>query len=101
MGSKLFVGGLSWGTTDASLKDAFSVYGVVTEAVVKRDHESGRSRGFGFVTFGVETEALQALEALNEGEVDGRQIRVSEALSRDQMRSRGPSKTVEAQAARP
>ncbi len=88
MGSKLFVGGLSWGTTDESLKVAFAEFGEVTEAVVKRDHESGRSRGFGFVTFAVQTEALQALEALNDGEVDGRQIRVSEALSRDQMRTR-------------
>ena len=87
MGNKLFVGGLNWATTDDSLRAAFSEYGEVLEAVVKRDHETGRSRGFGFVTFAEANAAKAAMEALHGNEVDGRQIPVTEALSRDQMRS--------------
>ncbi len=51
MSKKLFVGGLSWDTTDASLNDAFAQFGEITEAKVITDRDTGRSRGFGFVTF--------------------------------------------------
>ncbi|KAF8402149.1 hypothetical protein HHK36_013101 [Tetracentron sinense] len=61
MSSKLFVGGLSYGTDDQSLKDAFSSFGDVTEARVISDRETGRSRGFGFVSFTCDESASSAL----------------------------------------
>jgi len=76
LSNKLFVGGLSWGTTDKELMDAFSPYGNVTEAKVIKERDSGRSRGFGFVTFDSDTEAGAAMEAMNDTELDGRNLRV-------------------------
>ena len=63
MGNKLYVGGLSWNTDDSGLKAAFEQYGEVTEAKVITDRESGRSRGFGFVTFTEEASASAAMAA--------------------------------------
>ncbi|RKL44406.1 hypothetical protein BFJ72_g4139 [Fusarium proliferatum] len=77
--SKLFVGGLAWATTSDSLRAKFSEFGEVTDAIVMTDRETGRSRGFGFVTFGAQEEAQAAINAMNEQEFEGRQIRVSEA----------------------
>lgn len=85
MSSKLFVGGLAWATTDASLRAAFSQFGEVIDAKVITDRETGRSRGFGFVTFADPSEAQQAMQ-MDGQELDGRSIRVNEA----QERSRGP-----------
>ena len=82
MGNKLFVGGLSWGTTDDSLKTAFAEFGEVTEAKVITDRESGRSRGFGFVTFESSEHAEAAVTALDGTEIDGRSVRVNEAQER-------------------
>ncbi|MBQ1927048.1 MAG: hypothetical protein II180_13120 [Proteobacteria bacterium] len=79
MSKKLFVGGLAWATTDASLRAAFEAYGTVIEAKVICDHATGRSRGFGFVTFESEADASAAREALNEKELDGRMIRINDA----------------------
>jgi cold-inducible RNA-binding protein len=76
LNNKLFVGGLSWGTTDKELREAFEPYGSVAEAKVIKERDSGRSRGFGFVTFDNEDEATAAVEAMNESELDGRNIRV-------------------------
>ncbi len=76
LNNKLFVGGLSWGTTDKELMETFSPYGSVTEAKVIKERDSGRSRGFGFVTFDSEAEATAAAEALNDTELDGRNLRV-------------------------
>ena len=85
MSKKLFVGGLSWGTTDASLQSAFEQFGEVTEAKVITDRETGRSRGFGFVTF-VDAEAgTEAIAQMDGKELDGRAVRVNEA----QEKSRG------------
>ena len=89
MGTKLFVGGLSWGTTDATLRQAFEPYGNVLEARVVLDRETGRSRGFGFVSFSTDAEAKEATEKLNGATVDGRTIRVNEAEDRRGGR-RGP-----------
>uniref|UniRef100_A0A0A8YFE9 RRM domain-containing protein n=1 Tax=Arundo donax TaxID=35708 RepID=A0A0A8YFE9_ARUDO len=61
MSTKLFVGGLSWGTDDHSLKEAFSSFGEVTEARVITDRDNGKSRGFGFVTFNNSEDAKNAL----------------------------------------
>ena len=76
---KLFVGGLSWGTTDDTLRQAFEAFGAVTEAKVVLDRDTERSRGFGFVTFEDDDAADTAMQEMNEKELDGRQIRVNEA----------------------
>ena len=80
--AKLFVGGLAWATNDDNLKTHFAVHGDVTEAKVITDRETGRSRGFGFVTFDDDASASAAKEALNGSELDGRTIRVDEAVER-------------------
>uniref|UniRef100_A0A667WYT0 Cold inducible RNA binding protein n=1 Tax=Myripristis murdjan TaxID=586833 RepID=A0A667WYT0_9TELE len=76
---KLFVGGLSFDTTEQSLEDVFSKYGQISEVVVIKDRETQRSRGFGFVTFENPDEAKDAMIALNGKSLDGRQIRVDQA----------------------
>jgi cold-inducible RNA-binding protein len=79
---KLFVGNLSWGVTDESLRAAFERFGEVTEARVIRDRETGRSRGFGFVSFADNEKAAEAISGLDGSELDGRPIKVSEAQDR-------------------
>ena len=76
---KLFVGGLSWGTTDEALHGAFSRFGEIVEAKVITDRETGRSRGFGFVTFAADDGAQNAINEMNGAELDGRTIKVNEA----------------------
>jgi len=76
---KLFVGGLSWDTTDASLRSAFEEYGEVTESKVITDRETGRSRGFGFVTFSAADAAKTAMAEMDGRPLDGRTVRVNEA----------------------
>jgi len=87
MSKKLFVGGLSWGTDDETLREGFEAYGNVLEAKVIMDRETGRSRGFGFVTFAEEADADAAISALDGQPFDGRNIRVNEA--QDRPRGRG------------
>ncbi len=82
MSNKLFVGGLAWATTDDSLHQAFSQFGEVTEAKVIMDRETGRSRGFGFVTFEDGTAADTAQQSMDGQELDGRSVRVNEAQER-------------------
>lgn len=77
---RLFVGNLAWSTTDESLRDAFQEYDVI-EAKVIVDRYTGRSRGFGFITFGSEEAAAAAKDNMQNKEVDGRQIRVDHATS--------------------
>jgi RNA recognition motif-containing protein len=86
MTNKLFVGGLSWDTGDQALQSAFTPYGTVTDAKVITDRDTGRSRGFGFVTFDSPDGARSALEAMDGTVLDGRTIRVDEAHDR----GRGP-----------
>jgi cold-inducible RNA-binding protein len=76
MASKLFVGGLAWKTDDASLSKAFASFGNVVEAKVVTDRDTGRSRGFGFVTFADEEAASKAREGMNGQALDGRTLRV-------------------------
>ena len=76
------VGNLSWGTNDDSLYNIFSSFGQVTDAIVLRDRETGRSRGFGFVTFSSTDEADSAVKEMDGKDVDGRQIRVNIATER-------------------
>lgn len=79
MNNKLFVGRLSWDTTDDTLKAFFAQIGEVTEAKVIMDRKTGRSKGFGFVTMAKEEDAKKAIEELDQKELDGRQISVSVA----------------------
>ena len=92
MGKKLFVGGLSWDTTDQSLRTAFEVYGEILDAKVILDRETGRSRGFGFVTVAEDETATKALEGMNGAQLDGRAVRVNIAEERSNRgRPRSPS----------
>ncbi|KAJ6000170.1 hypothetical protein N7481_000579 [Penicillium waksmanii] len=80
--SKLFVGGLAWATTDDSLREGFSQFGQVVEAIVIKDRETMRSRGFGFVKFASDEEATVALEQMNGQEFEGRTLRIDKASER-------------------
>lgn len=82
MGNKLFVGGLSWDTSDSTLQAAFNGFGDITEAKVITDRDTGRSRGFGFVTFADESVVSAAITKMDGTELDGRTIRVNEANQR-------------------
>ncbi len=79
MGTKLFIGSLPWSVNDAELKSLFEPYGNVQSAKVITDKQTRRSKGFGFVEYETEAEASAAINALNETEVKGRKIVVSEA----------------------
>ncbi|XP_010450153.1 PREDICTED: glycine-rich RNA-binding protein 2, mitochondrial-like [Camelina sativa] len=82
MSTKLFVGGLSWGTDDQSLRDAFAHFGEVVDAKVIVDRETGRSRGFGFVNFSDESAASAAISEMDGKDLNGRNIRVNPANDR-------------------
>ena len=82
MSRKLFVGGLSWNTNDDGLRQAFSRFGDIDEAKVILDRETGRSRGFGFVTFTSPDSARDAIQGMNDSTLDGRNIKVNEAEER-------------------
>lgn len=79
MAKKLFVGGLSWNTTNEGLRHAFERFGEITEVKVITDRETGRSRGFGFVTFAQEEDADNAIHEMDGTELEGRNIKVNEA----------------------
>ena len=82
MKSKLFVGGLSWNTDESLLSGAFEKFGIVEEAKIITDRETGRSRGFGFVTFDNADSADTAISQMDGTELDGRRIKVSHAQER-------------------
>jgi len=84
--NKIFVGSLPWSINNDSLKELFSKYGEVTEAVVIMDRETQKSKGFGFVTFSTPEAAQKALEMSGQ-EVDGRAIVVNIAKPREERRS--------------
>ncbi|CAF2058435.1 hypothetical protein HID58_071132 [Brassica napus] len=79
---RVYVGNLSWGVDDMALESLFSQQGKVVEARVIYDRDTGRSKGFGFVTLGSPQEVTRAINSLNGADLDGRQIRVSEAEAR-------------------
>jgi cold-inducible RNA-binding protein len=79
MGKKLFVGSLAWATDSSGLQTAFERFGAIEEATVISDRDTGRSRGFGFVTFTEEGPAQQAISEMNGSDLDGRPIVVNEA----------------------
>ncbi|XP_027353975.1 glycine-rich RNA-binding, abscisic acid-inducible protein-like isoform X3 [Abrus precatorius] len=79
---RCFVGGLAWATDNDALEKAFSSFGEIVESKVINDRETGRSRGFGFVTFATEQAMKDAIEGMNGQNLDGRNITVNEAQSR-------------------
>jgi RNA recognition motif-containing protein len=79
---KIYVGNLSWNTTDDMLVDAFTQFGNILDAVVMRDRDTGRSRGFGFVTYAKSDEAHEAIRQMNDKELDGRKLKVNLANAR-------------------
>ena len=82
MGVRLFVGGLSFSTTNEGLHGAFAKLGVVESARVMTDRETGKSRGFAFVEMATEDEANRAINGLNGTSLDGRTIRIDRAMPR-------------------
>ena len=82
MSTKLFVGSLPWSVSDDKLKETFEKHGTVLSAKIVTDRETGRSRGFGFVEMENSSDASKAIKALNETEIDGRNIVVNEAKAR-------------------
>ena len=85
---KIYVGNLPWSVDDNKLKEMFSEFGEITEAVVIKDKYSGRSKGFGFVTFADDESAKNAVSEMNEKEIEGRAIKVTEAKPMDPDRPR-------------
>ena len=79
MAKKLFVGGLAWATTSEGLRKAFEEFGDVIDAKVITERETGRSRGFGFVTLADDAAASTAISEMDGKELEGRAIRVNEA----------------------
>lgn len=79
MNKKLYVGNLDYNVTDDALKNFFAQMGTVVDAVVIKDRQSGRSRGFGFVEFETEEGAQKAIDELNGKELEGRELVVNEA----------------------
>ncbi|KAA5540394.1 RNA-binding protein [Roseiconus nitratireducens] len=78
---KMYVGNLAWAVTTEKLEELFGQYGQVDDAIVLTDRETGRSRGFGFVTMGDDA-AKEAIEALDGQDFEGRPLRVNEAQER-------------------
>jgi RNA recognition motif-containing protein len=89
MNTKLFVGNLSFNTTENDLQDTFAAHGTVVEANLMTDRESGRPRGFGFVTMSSPEEAKKAIDALNGATLDGRNLTVNEARPKAERPSSG------------
>ena len=84
MNNKLFVGNLSFKTTENDLNDAFAAHGTVTEAVLMMDRMTNRPRGFGFVTMSTPEEAQKAIAAMHGKELDGRALTVNIARPREE-----------------
>ncbi len=82
MSTKLFVGSLPWSVDDKTLQQTFEAHGTVVSAKVIKDRDTGRSRGFGFVEMEDPSDAKNAIKALNETELNGRNIVVNEAKPR-------------------
>ena len=86
---KLYVGNLSWNTDEAGLREAFERFGDIEFARVITDRETGRSRGFGFVTFHHREDALNAIEGMDGQDLDGRPLKVNEVRERNDRRNQG------------
>lgn len=91
MSKKLFVGNLSWGIDRDGLYQAFESFGEIEDARVITDRDTGRSRGFGFVTFTDDEAGSRAMEEMNGKDIDGRPMRVNEAMERQERAPRRDS----------
>ena len=80
---KIYVGNLSFDTTQSALESLFAQYGEVSEVALITDRDTGRPRGFGFVEMPEKSDALKALQALDGHELDGRNLKVNEAKARE------------------
>lgn len=80
---KLFIGGLDWSTSQDAMREAFQRFGDIREAVLVLDRETGRSRGFGFITFSSPGDARSAMDQMNGSMLDGRALVVNEARERE------------------
>lgn len=87
MSKKLFIGGLNFRTSEEGLRNVFETIGAIEEVKIVTDYETGRSKGFGFVTFADAAHASEAIAQFDGQEVDGRRVKVSEAVDN---RKRGP-----------
>lgn len=85
MATKIFVGGLSYELTEEKLNELFSTYGDVESAIIIKDRDTGRSKGFGFVEMSAE-DAQKAITALNAKDFDGRKLTVNQARPREDRR---------------
>jgi RNA recognition motif-containing protein len=85
MNSKLYVGNMSFKTTESDLRATFGQFGSVTDVYIANDRETGRPRGFAFVTFSTDTESKLAVEKMNGADLDGRQLTVNEARPKEEM----------------
>ena len=88
MGKKLYVGNLSYRTVEEGLETAFRNFGAVSSVKIITDRETGRSKGFAFVEMSSDSEAQAAIEGLDGCELDGRQLRVNEAMDKPRTSSR-------------
>jgi len=84
MNTRLYVGNLSFNTTAEGVRTAFQQFGTVSDVHLVTDRETGRSRGFAFVTMGTTDEAAKAIEGMDGKTLDGRPLRVNEAEQRQQ-----------------
>ncbi len=82
MSKKLFVGGLSWNTTEDDLRESFSKFGEIEDVKILFDRDTGKSRGFGFITFNEDESADNAISEMNGSELDGRTIKVDNAIEK-------------------
>ena len=89
MGKKLYVGNLPFSATEDSLKESFSQYGTVESVTIITDRDTGRSKGFGFLEMSTKEEAADVVAKMNGAEMDGRALRVNEALAKSPRDSGG------------
>ena len=89
MGKSIYVGNLAWDVTPDDLLTLFQAHGSVAQTQIITDHETGRSRGFGFVEMSSDAEALKAIEAMNHADFRGRPLTVNEAKPKENL-GRGP-----------
>jgi cold-inducible RNA-binding protein len=85
MNSKLYIGNLSFNTGEDALRAAFGAFGTVTDVYIANDRETGRPRGFAFVTFASAEESKVAIEKMNGADLDGRALTVNEARPKEEM----------------
>jgi len=92
MGKKLYVGNLPFSATEDSLKEAFLQFGTVESVTIITDRDTGQSKGFGFLELATQQEAARAITKMNGAEMDGRTLKVSEALAKVPLGGSGPNR---------